>query len=658
MKCEPSLEQQLEQLGRVVARGPSLKQAVLAELEGLAAPSKSLSLGRRLMRSPITRIAAAVLILIGCYFGARMWRDTSSLVLADVFTNLQQMDAFSFRTQKMVLGQDQVEKITETLVSNIWGKKVKGWRVDPNSGEQILSMEMNMLPLDQKSVVLQREHKIGLQLEVGSRQAQAMWDEIPDPCDMLQRVQHCRYHSLGQSTLEGVEVEGFQTTDPNYLDKREGQVDVKIWVDVHTQLPVRLEESIVWADGTRRHVISDQFRWHVPVNRDMFELVIPEDYISMGTTTVADPQEGAALAGLRWILENEGRYPPDLESISFTIVPELTIEMPEGLTQDEQKAFLLQAMQDGHIRMTMGPTKDLVVFRDLLKSEDRDPVYYGDSVTPEDAQAVLWRWRTDVGTYRVVMGDLSLREVSRDELKLLEAHLLALRQSKRDDVESVEARPPAKLLAWWRFNQPDASVARDEQGLHDGTLVNMNHESWITGVEGSALHFDGVDDYVEIPRLIQDSWTVSFWMRTSTQGPKRQWGWWDGQGLVDGEVKSPCNDFGTALVEDKVCYGVAARGQQGTSLYSKTSVCDSQWHYVAATRDTRTGRMELYLEGVLEAEGSGTRGPKDDPPVLCIGRLQTGVAHGYFQGDIDEVQLYDGVLSQDDIHRLYQSQLP
>jgi hypothetical protein len=44
-------------------------------------------------------------------------------------------------------------------------------------------------------------------------------------------------------------------------------------------------------------------------------------------------------------------------------------------------------------------------------------------VSTESPQAVLFRWKIDDTTYRVVFGDLSQRDVTPDELARLEAAL-------------------------------------------------------------------------------------------------------------------------------------------------------------------------------------------------------------------------------------------
>ncbi len=61
------------------------------------------------------------------------------------------------------------------------------------------------------------------------------------------------------------------------------------------------------------------------------------------------------------------------------------------------------------------------VFFGGLTSEDKDPAYYGDTVTAADVDKVLLRWKLDDGQYRVIYGDLRIEDVSAEKLAELEA---------------------------------------------------------------------------------------------------------------------------------------------------------------------------------------------------------------------------------------------
>jgi len=59
-----------------------------------------------------------------------------------------------------------------------------------------------------------------------------------------------------------------------------------------------------------------------------------------------------------------------------------------------------------------------------LVQEGKDVVYYGNNVDPEDSNAVLMQWKVSNGKYKVILGDLRIREVSAEELIKLQARML------------------------------------------------------------------------------------------------------------------------------------------------------------------------------------------------------------------------------------------
>ncbi len=53
------------------------------------------------------------------------------------------------------------------------------------------------------------------------------------------------------------------------------------------------------------------------------------------------------------------------------------------------------------------------------------------------------------------------------------------------------------LIGWWKFDDGSGTVARDASGRgRDGTL--RGGPTWVIGRVDGALHFDGIDDYVEV----------------------------------------------------------------------------------------------------------------------------------------------------------------
>lgn len=205
----------------------------------------------------------------------------------------------------------------------------------------------------------------------------------------------------------------------------------------------------------------------------------------------------------------------------------------------------------------------------------------------------------------------------------------------------VPAQPVGSLATRYPLDGSLADSASGQTGvLYGGTFVADRF-----GAAGKALQFNGAStNYAVIPRPNWMDWTIAFWVKTSATGGSGQW--WNGKGLVDGEVSGVVDDFGTSLVGSNAAFGV---GNPDTTITSTTAINDGQWHHVAATRSAFTGLMQLYVDGFLQASATGPFGPKTSPPNLRLGSIQTGVPGGFLAGTIDDVQIFGRVLSAPEI---------
>ena len=193
---------------------------------------------------------------------------------------------------------------------------------------------------------------------------------------------------------------------------------------------------------------------------------------------------------------------------------------------------------------------------------------------------------------------------------------------------------------------PLDGTARDEgpRAAH-GTL--QGGVAFTAGRVGAlALDCNGADSYVRIPNPLAGDFTIAFWVRTTATASSGQW--WQGNGLVDGEVSGVANDFGVSLVGDTIGFGL---GNSDLTLTFPVAVNDGQWHHIVATRDQATGRMQLAVDGALRATAVGPTAPRSAPAFLRIGCLQAG--GGFFRGAIDDVQLFNQVLGPAERWRLY-----
>ncbi len=185
------------------------------------------------------------------------------------------------------------------------------------------------------------------------------------------------------------------------------------------------------------------------------------------------------------------------------------------------------------------------------------------------------------------------------------------------------------------------------------SLLAAPSGSWALG---NALSFDATkSSYVQLARPVSDDFTLELWVKTSMASPTGTQ-WWQGAGLLDGEVGGAVNDFGLTLLNGKAAFGV---GNPDVTIQSATSINDGQWHHLAATRQRSTGLMLLYVDGVQEASSAGTTtntASLTGPASLRLGGLQTGGP--YLTGQLDEVRLWSTVRSAADLAATKNYQVP
>lgn len=245
---------------------------------------------RIIIKSHLTKIAAAAVVIIACMAGLMMFKQTSRIALANVLTQIKKFDAYMFQIDMTATRQiardtwvDQDLQHT-MLISQEYGFKVNRYKLDPNNTGNISQQETYILPQKKIAIIIGHTQKMYQQTEINATYIEQIKKQY-DPHMMIEQILECQYQNLGRSTIDGIKVEGFQTTDPNYEGGRysSGKVDIKLWVDVETQLPVRIEKDIQFVKQAQQvnisqHEVKYDFQWDVPVDAADFEPNIPEDY--------------------------------------------------------------------------------------------------------------------------------------------------------------------------------------------------------------------------------------------------------------------------------------------------------------------------------------------------------------------------------------------
>jgi len=394
------------------------EEMLQAQQESLRSRQAAQNKWRIIMKNPITKMSAAAVVIVGCFLGYLLLQGTDSgIALGDVLDQMNRIKAYMYQinstTTDLQTGQLKRETQGTCLISADYGIRQSTETVDPN-GSNIPLWENYTLLHEKTTITVFHDKKQYMQVEFNEDIFDEKKKGASDPRYMVQQLMDCNHISLGQSTLEGIKVEGFQTTDPKYHWGMLGSLDVKLWVDVQTKLPVRLEIASQYKDRSKRHMVVQDFN-------------IPQDYTSMTSEPITMPamDEQSAINGLRLFSEKTGTYPEELsmkimEHMKDLIDPNMIKEM-RPITKNGKNMPNPEVMQK--YLDAVKPITGLIGFHARLVHEGKDPSYYGKVVTPDGTDQVLMRWKVSDIEYRVIFGDLHTETVSPEVLAELEKTL-------------------------------------------------------------------------------------------------------------------------------------------------------------------------------------------------------------------------------------------
>jgi hypothetical protein len=204
---------------------------------------------------------------------------------------------------------------------------------------------------------------------------------------------------------------------------------------------------------------------------------------------------------------------------------------------------------------------------------------------------------------------------------------------------------PTDEIGYWPLDAASGSVAVDATGNgNNGTVVGATWNP--NGEVNGCLSFNGINNYVQITNTISNDFSIAFWVKTTQTAGTGQW--WQGAGLVDGDATGVANDFGTALTGGKFAFGV---GNPDTTLVSTNLINDGAWHQCVATRVQSNGAIKLYVDGNLQATGIGNTKSLTASASLRFGQILSG--GGYFNGNLDEIKIYNRALGNNEVSSLY-----
>lgn len=365
-----------------------------------------------IMKSRISKLAAAAVIIIAVSLGLRIFNDSSGVAWAKVLDNVQKVQTYINRMKMTVQSPEESHDVDMTF----YRSTVYGIRRDSYYKGELIS-KLYIPAKGNKGVELVPSEKKYVNAVFTDEQIK-MIAEKNDPRAIVKEFMCCnRYKKIGQKVIGGVETEGIEVDHENFgrtlFEKGKG----RLWVAADTDLPVLIELEGTSAGGSVQiHMAIDGFDWNPGLKAEDFEPNIPSDYTLMAKVDLSDSVE-AVVKGLRGFAKiTEGKYPTNLDLITtgkeigeaFVALRQKQGKSPEEKPTQEEMENMLSI-------------QGACLFYGNLVKEKKDAAYYGNTVTAQDVDKVLMRWKISEDAYQVIYGDLRTEEVSSEKLAELEA---------------------------------------------------------------------------------------------------------------------------------------------------------------------------------------------------------------------------------------------
>ena len=239
-------------------------------------------------------------------------------------------------------------------------------------------------------------------------------------------------------------------------------------------------------------------------------------------------------------------------------------------------------------------------------------------------------------------------------------------------VLSVAGNASAQILVHYKLDETSGDIAVDSSGKGNDGIIGAE-PNWVEGWIDGALQFSTSDaNCITLPAntmgLRSDTGTVAFWVNMTEVAEGINTIWWGGDNITGGgfgpenemhiQVEVPVADiwiggeFGFYLRGDPNNVHLHSDPNKGdapgTVPVSPILLDDGLWHHITATWGNEDGNAKLYYDGKLLHEI-----PYDWTNIsypltnIFIGQMADGGR--VFNGLLDEVQIYGGALTADEI---------
>ncbi|HLO60906.1 MAG TPA: Ig-like domain-containing protein [Bacteroidales bacterium] len=213
------------------------------------------------------------------------------------------------------------------------------------------------------------------------------------------------------------------------------------------------------------------------------------------------------------------------------------------------------------------------------------------------------------------------------------------------------------LVSYWKLDETSGSTANDALTTNPGTVSGSGATVNQSGKISTAFSFDGTDDGVSMGNKsvlnmgTSTDFSISAWFKTSSANDQFIVSKY-GSGYTPGYFIGTDGGYAYAVIRD----GVGTGSAEAIAVTGTTLVNNNAWHLITATFD-RDGLLRVYVDGTQQATGSVTTVTETvtNTESFCIGYRNVSGSYKAFTGSIDEVGIWNKVLTASEVTQLYNS---
>ncbi len=386
--------------GRLVKNGKALSESGLEDkvlnrviqeqnvrLKAAHKAGEGLNVRRIIMKSKITSVAAAAVIIFAVLIGIHSIIEGTP-TFADVIEPILKARTVIF---DFFIGEEESNPVIMHEI--VVGTRIRRTISNLPGMTQIIDMEAG------KMLALNDVDKTAVYVDIKGKLQEMTRGYIEFVREVLMELKDSqKVVKLGEQVIDGRKAIGFSGRGNN-------NQELKIWADPKTAVPIRVELRL----GREFFVVLKNFKFDVPIDDSQISMDMPKGYTL--DETVVDFTKGTEedfIESLRiWAkLVLDGKFPDVVGTEQYMKTMPL---LGEKLVQS--------GLSDEEVGTKVGMIfPRAMFFLQILEIDDRYH-YAGKGVKLGNAdKAIFWYRPEGSDTYRVIYGDLSVKDVSKENL--------------------------------------------------------------------------------------------------------------------------------------------------------------------------------------------------------------------------------------------------